>query len=74
MFPFVVHPKIKNTQISADASAMKDPAMALSLATSVSLPADKATFQEEPDLAAIAFVAQSALLVCVRFLLFYSLG
>ena len=68
--PFVVQPKIKDTPISSDASAMKDPAVALSLAASVSLPADKATFQEKPDLEAIAFAVQSALLVCIRYFLF----
>ncbi|GMQ06836.1 hypothetical protein CsSME_00051272 [Camellia sinensis var. sinensis] len=45
---------------------MKVPAVALSLATSVSLPADKATFREEPDLVALAFAAQSALLTVGR--------
>ncbi|XP_028110661.1 stress response protein nst1-like [Camellia sinensis] len=39
--PFVVQPKIKDMPISSDTSAMKDPAVALSLAASVSLPADK---------------------------------
>ncbi|XP_028104166.1 uncharacterized protein LOC114303228 [Camellia sinensis] len=52
--------------ISSDASAMKDPTMALRLADSVSLPADKATFREEPDLVTIAFAAQSALLTVGR--------
>ncbi|XP_028102798.1 uncharacterized protein LOC114302039 [Camellia sinensis] len=64
--PFVVQPKIKDTPISSDAFAMKNPTVALSLAASVSLPADKATFREEPDLVAIAFVAQSALLTVGR--------
>ncbi|GMP53145.1 hypothetical protein CsSME_00018701 [Camellia sinensis var. sinensis] len=45
---------------------MKDPAVALSVAASVSLSADKATFQEEPDLVAIAFAAQSPLLTVGR--------
>ncbi|GMP76120.1 hypothetical protein CsSME_00032933 [Camellia sinensis var. sinensis] len=61
--PFVVEPKIKNMSISSEASALKDPAVALSLAASVSLPADKATFRAEPDLVAIALAAQSTLLV-----------
>ena len=34
--PFVVQPKIKNMAISDDASVIKDPAVALSLATSIS--------------------------------------
>ncbi|XP_028066145.1 uncharacterized protein LOC114269083 [Camellia sinensis] len=64
--PFVAQPKIKDTPISSDASAMKDPAVALSLAALVSLPVDKATFQEELDLVAIAFAAQSTLLTVGR--------
>ncbi|GMP83226.1 hypothetical protein CsSME_00037215 [Camellia sinensis var. sinensis] len=58
--PFVVQPKIKNTPISSETSALKDLAVVLSLATSVSLLADKATFRSEPDLVAIALAAQSA--------------
>lgn len=61
---FVVQPKIKNRSISFDASALKDPTVALSLAALVLLPANKATFRAEPDLVAIALAAQSALLVC----------
>ncbi|XP_028059841.1 uncharacterized protein LOC114263492 [Camellia sinensis] len=64
--PFVVQPKIKNTPISSDASVIRDPAVALSLATSVSLPADKATFRAEPDLVVIALAAQSPLLAVGR--------
>ncbi|XP_028110673.1 zinc finger MYM-type protein 1-like [Camellia sinensis] len=64
--PFVIQPKIKNTPISCDASVIKDPAVALRLATSVSLPADKAAFREEPDLVTIGLAAQSALLAVGR--------
>ncbi|GMQ10089.1 hypothetical protein CsSME_00053230 [Camellia sinensis var. sinensis] len=60
--PFVIQPKIKNMPISSDASVIKDPAVALSLATSVSLPAGRAAFRAEPDLVAIGLTAQSALL------------
>ena len=70
----VIQPKINNMPISNDASVIKDPAVALSLATSISLPADKATFQGEPDLELIAFAAQSALLVGRRDFLVYSVG
>ncbi|GMQ09957.1 hypothetical protein CsSME_00053153 [Camellia sinensis var. sinensis] len=64
--PFVVQPKIKNTSISSDASVIRDPAVALSLATSISLPADKAAFWAKPDLVAIALAAQLALLAVRR--------
>ncbi|XP_028077595.1 rRNA-processing protein EBP2-like [Camellia sinensis] len=53
-------------QISSDASVIKNPAVALSLVTSVLLPADKATFRAEPDLVAIGLAAQSALLAVGR--------
>ncbi|XP_028091534.1 uncharacterized protein LOC114291852 [Camellia sinensis] len=58
--PFVIQPKIKNTPISSDASVIKDPAVALNLATSVSLPVDKAAFRAELDLVAIGLAAQLA--------------
>ncbi|GMP32323.1 hypothetical protein CsSME_00006132 [Camellia sinensis var. sinensis] len=61
--PFVIQPKIKNTPISCDASVIKDPAVALSLAKFVSLLADKAAFRAELDLVAIGLAAQLALLV-----------
>ena len=61
--PFIVWPKIKDTPISSDASAIKDPAVALSLAASISLLADNAAFRAVPDVMAVALSAQSALLV-----------
>ena len=61
--PFIVQPKIRDTPIPFDTSIITDPAVALSLAASVSLPADKASFHAVPDLVAIALSAQSALLV-----------
>ncbi|GMP27610.1 hypothetical protein CsSME_00003515 [Camellia sinensis var. sinensis] len=64
--PFVVQPKIKNMLISSEASTLKDPAVVLSLASSVSLPANKATFRAEPNLVAIALAAQSAFLTVGR--------
>ncbi|XP_028087301.1 uncharacterized protein LOC114288003 [Camellia sinensis] len=64
--PFVVQPNIKNTPISSEASAMNDPAIALSLTASVSLLVDKANFRAEPDLVAIALATQSALLTVGR--------
>ncbi|GMP47030.1 hypothetical protein CsSME_00014968 [Camellia sinensis var. sinensis] len=64
--PFVVQPKIKNTPISSDASVIRDPAVALSLATSISLPVDKAAFRVEPDQVTIALAVQSALLAVGR--------
>ncbi|GMP23807.1 hypothetical protein CsSME_00001277 [Camellia sinensis var. sinensis] len=68
---FVIQPKIKNTPISSDASVIKDLAVALSMATSVSLPADNAAFRAEPDLIAIVLAAQSALLVYILTLSFH---
>ncbi|KAF5933087.1 hypothetical protein HYC85_029258 [Camellia sinensis] len=59
-------PRQKNAPISCDASVIKDPAVALSLATSVSLLADKAVFRAEPDLIAIRLAAQSAFLAVGR--------
>ncbi|XP_028064078.1 uncharacterized protein LOC114267254 [Camellia sinensis] len=64
--PFVIEPMMKNMPISSEASALKDPAMALSLAALVSLPADKATFCAELDLVTMALAAQSALLTVGR--------
>ena len=61
--PFIVLPKVKDTLISSDASAIEDPAVALSLAASISLPADNAAFRAMPDVMAVALSAQSALLV-----------
>ncbi|GMP93774.1 hypothetical protein CsSME_00043478 [Camellia sinensis var. sinensis] len=61
--PFVIQPKIKNTPIPSDALVIKDPAVTLSMATSVSLPADKVAIRVEPDLVSIALAAQSAFLV-----------
>ncbi|XP_028099777.1 uncharacterized protein LOC114299268 [Camellia sinensis] len=50
--PFIVRPKIKDTPISSDALAIEDPAMALSLAALISLPADTAAFRAVPDVMA----------------------
>ncbi|KAF5933381.1 hypothetical protein HYC85_029552 [Camellia sinensis] len=61
--PFIVQPKIRDTPIPSNASIITDLAVVLSLATSVSLPADKASFHAMTDLVAIALSAQSALLV-----------
>ncbi|GMP68459.1 hypothetical protein CsSME_00028081 [Camellia sinensis var. sinensis] len=69
--PFVIQPKIKTRPISSDASVIKDPAAALSMATFVSLSADKAAFRAELDLVAIALAAQSALLVYILTLSFH---
>ncbi|KAF5933049.1 hypothetical protein HYC85_029220 [Camellia sinensis] len=59
--PFIVQPEIRDTPIPSDASIITDPAVAFSLAASVSLPADKASFHVVPDLS-----AQSALLTVGR--------
>ncbi|CAL5324424.1 unnamed protein product [Camellia sinensis] len=64
--PFIIEPKIKNMPISSEASALKDLAVALSLAAAVSLPADMATFRAKPDLATVALAAQSAFLTIGR--------
>ncbi|XP_028058963.1 uncharacterized protein LOC114262766 [Camellia sinensis] len=47
---FIIQPRIKNVPIASDALAVKDPAVALSMASSISLPIDRATFRAEPDL------------------------
>ncbi|GMP71664.1 hypothetical protein CsSME_00029985 [Camellia sinensis var. sinensis] len=52
--PFIIQPRIKNVPVASDASTVKDVAMALSLASSISLPVDRATFRAEPDLLSIA--------------------
>ena len=64
--PFVIRPTVRNVPISSDASALKDPEVAFSLATSMSLPSDKEAFRVETDLNATALAAQSALLVHSR--------
>ncbi|XP_028072598.1 uncharacterized protein LOC114274822 isoform X1 [Camellia sinensis] len=64
--PFTVQPRIRNMSIASDVLALKDPAVALSMASSISLPVDRATFQAEPDLMLIALAAQSALLTVGR--------
>ncbi|XP_028062967.1 uncharacterized protein LOC114266277 [Camellia sinensis] len=64
--PFIIEPKIKNMSISSEASALKNPGVALSLAAAVSLPADKVTFRAETDLATVALATQSALLTVGR--------
>lgn len=61
--PFIVQPRIKDMPISSNASAIEDPAVALSLAASNSLPADIAAFRAVPDVMAVALSAQSVLLV-----------
>ncbi|XP_028120753.1 caldesmon-like [Camellia sinensis] len=61
--PFTVQPKIRNMPISSDTSALKDPAVALIMASSISLPVDRAVFRAEPDLLSIALAAQLALLM-----------
>ncbi|GMP75932.1 hypothetical protein CsSME_00032840 [Camellia sinensis var. sinensis] len=63
---FIIQPRIKNVPISFDASAVKDAAVALNLASSISLPVDRATFRAEPDLLSIALAAQSAILAAGR--------
>lgn len=60
---FIIQPRMKNTPVSTDASAIKDPAVALSVASAIFLPMDKAVFRAELDVISIALVAQSAILV-----------
>lgn len=64
--PFVIQPMIKDTPVSFNASALKDPKVAFSVATCVTLPSDKEAIRLEPDLNATALAAQSALLVHIR--------
>ncbi|GMP68386.1 hypothetical protein CsSME_00028016 [Camellia sinensis var. sinensis] len=52
--------------ISSNASTIEDPAVALSLAVSISLLANNAAFRAVPDVMAIALSAQSALLAVGR--------
>lgn len=61
--PFTFQPRIRNMSIASDASSLKDPTVALSMASSISLPVDRAAFRAEPDLMLITLVAQSVLLV-----------
>ncbi|GMP78686.1 hypothetical protein CsSME_00034524 [Camellia sinensis var. sinensis] len=63
---FIIQPRIKNVPVASDASAVKDAAVALSVASSISLPVDRATFRVELDLLSIALAAQSAILAEVR--------
>ncbi|GMP72677.1 hypothetical protein CsSME_00030617 [Camellia sinensis var. sinensis] len=60
---FIIQPRIKSVLVVSDASAVKDVAVALSLASSISLPVDRATFRAKPDLLSIALAAQSAILI-----------
>ncbi|XP_028076612.1 uncharacterized protein LOC114278707 [Camellia sinensis] len=64
--PARFQPRIKNVLIASDASALKDPAMALSMASSISLLADRTAFCAEPDLLSIALAVQSAILTVGR--------
>ncbi|KAF5933541.1 hypothetical protein HYC85_029712 [Camellia sinensis] len=64
--PFIVRQKIKDTPISSDASAIEDPAVALSLAASISLPADTAAFRAVSDVMVVALSTQSVLLTVGR--------
>lgn len=61
--PFTIQPRIRNMPIAFDASALKGPAVALSVASSISLLVDRAVFRAKPDLKLIALAVQSALLV-----------
>ena len=62
---------IRNMSVSSDASTLKDPEVAFSLATSVSLLSDKEAFRVETDLNATALASQSALLVHSNFASLY---
>lgn len=48
VLPFIVQPRIKNMSVGSDTSAIRDPAVALSLASSISLLADRATLGQRP--------------------------
>lgn len=63
VLPFTIQPRVRNMPISSDTSALRDPAVALSMASSISLPVDRVVFRAEPDLMLIALATQSALLV-----------
>ncbi|XP_028074771.1 uncharacterized protein LOC114277128 [Camellia sinensis] len=60
---FTIQPKIKNMSVAFDASIIRDPGVALSLASFISLPVDRVAFRAEADLLAIALATQSAILV-----------
>ncbi|XP_028067320.1 uncharacterized protein LOC114270121 [Camellia sinensis] len=64
--PFTIQPRIRNMSVLFDASAIRDLAVALSLASSISLPVDRAAFKAEADLLAITLAAQSAILAVGR--------
>ncbi|THG09097.1 hypothetical protein TEA_020397 [Camellia sinensis var. sinensis] len=59
-------PKIKDSLIPTGASAMKEPEVALSMATVITLPLDKAMFRAEPDVVLITMVVQLAILAIKR--------
>ncbi|GMP79111.1 hypothetical protein CsSME_00034780 [Camellia sinensis var. sinensis] len=64
--PFIIQPRIKNMPVASYESAIRDPAVALSLASSISLPIHRATFRTEADLLAITLAAESAILAAER--------
>lgn len=54
---------MKHAPVATDASVIKDLAVALSVASAISLPVNKITFRAESDVVSIALAAQSAVLV-----------
>ncbi|XP_028112948.1 uncharacterized protein LOC114311069 [Camellia sinensis] len=64
--PFIIRPKVSDMPISSDASTIEDPAVALSLAASISLPADNIAFRATLDVMVVALSTQSALLTVGR--------
>ncbi|GMP35256.1 hypothetical protein CsSME_00007774 [Camellia sinensis var. sinensis] len=60
--PFSIQPKVKGSFIPIGASAVKEPRVALSMATVFTLPLDKVMFLALPDVVSIAVAAQSTIL------------
>ncbi|THG06567.1 hypothetical protein TEA_014061 [Camellia sinensis var. sinensis] len=58
--PFIIQSKC--SPVLASGSAIKDPAVTLSVALALSLPSDESTFCAEPDVVFIALAAQSTIL------------
>ncbi|KAL7193678.1 hypothetical protein ACSBR2_025317 [Camellia fascicularis] len=57
--------RVKGAVIPTTASAVKEPAVALNVVATITLPMDKAAFHIEPNVVSIALVAQSIILIDV---------
>ncbi|GMP68160.1 hypothetical protein CsSME_00027873 [Camellia sinensis var. sinensis] len=64
--PFVIQPRMKNAPVLSSGLAIKDPVVALSVASVLSLPSDKAAFHAESDVVSNTLVVQLAILAAGR--------